>query len=221
MYKGIIFDFNGTLFWDTHLHNEAWDIFLNQFDIQLSKEEKHLKLHGKNNIQLIKDLINPDLSIEEIRDIAKRKELLYQDLVKKENLYLADGAVHMFEQLIRYHIPFTIVTASDKLNVDFFVDYLELKRWFDIDKIVFADGIIKPKPCPDMFLKAMDLLKINPHETVIFEDSETGLRAATAAKPGKIIIVDSTGAEYSHWGYEIIRSIGEIDVAKFINQMKM
>jgi len=26
--KGVIFDFNGTLFWDTDLHNKAWDAFL-------------------------------------------------------------------------------------------------------------------------------------------------------------------------------------------------
>ena len=44
--KGVIFDFNGTLFFDTHLHNQAWDIFLKKHSFVLTDEEKNLKIHG-------------------------------------------------------------------------------------------------------------------------------------------------------------------------------
>ncbi len=39
--KGVIFDFNGTLFWDTPLHNNAWDIFLEQHELYLSDSQKN------------------------------------------------------------------------------------------------------------------------------------------------------------------------------------
>jgi len=38
-YTGVIFDFNGTLFWDTGLHNEAWQIFLDKYNLHLSDEK--------------------------------------------------------------------------------------------------------------------------------------------------------------------------------------
>lgn len=38
--KGVIFDFNGTLFFDTHLHNRAWDIFLDRYSLMLQDVEK-------------------------------------------------------------------------------------------------------------------------------------------------------------------------------------
>lgn len=215
MYKGVIFDFNGTLFWDTELHNQAWDTYLRQYNIRLTNEEKHQKLHGKNNTQLIRELIDARLTDEKIEKIAREKELIYQEIAKKKNLQLAEGVIPFLEYLAGQNIPFTIVTASDKLNVDFFWEHLHLYKWFEYDKIIFADGKIKPKPFPDMYLKAMEILKIKPSETVIFEDSETGLQSAKNAKPGKLIIVDSNGADYSSWDEEIIRSFYEIDKSVF------
>lgn len=210
MFKGVIFDFNGTIFWDTPLHNKAWDIYLEQFDVRLSDKEKHLKLHGKNNNQLITDLFNADLTDQQIDTIAREKELLYQQLVKKNQLQLADGVTEIFERLKQLGIAFTIVTASDKLNVDFFFDHLDLHRWFDRDKVVFADGSLKPKPFPDMFLKGMENMHVKPHETIIFEDSETGLISAKEAKPGKIIIVNSNNMDYSSWPFKVINSFHEL-----------
>lgn len=215
MYKGVIFDFNGTLFWDTDLHNQAWDIYLAQYNIRLSDKEKHEKLHGKNNTQLIRELIDANLTDEKIEKIAREKELIYQGIAKKENLQLAEGVIPFFEFLAGRKIPFTIVTASDKLNVDFFWKHLNLHNWFEYSKIIFANGKIKPKPFPDMYLKAMELLELKPSETIIFEDSETGLQSAKSAKPGKIIIVDSNGADYSKWDEEIIRSFYDFDKSVF------
>ena len=215
MYKGVIFDFNGTLFWDTELHNRAWDVYLRQFNMKLSDEEKHQKVHGKNNTQIMNDIFGEGLTYDEIQKRSDDKELIYQDMVNEVGMKLADGALDFFEFLKKNKLPFTIVTASHKLNVDFFIEYLELERWFDPGKFIIGDGSLKGKPEPDMFLKAMDLLHVKPEETVIFEDSETGLQAAQAAKPGKIFIVNSTGRSYEHWNFEVIRTFNEVDRLMF------
>ncbi len=78
-------------------------------------------------------------------------------------------------------------------------------------KIIIADGSLKGKPAPDMFLRAMKLMKISPDETVIFEDSETGLQAARAAHPGKVYIVNSTGRCYKNWDFEVIDSFKKVN----------
>lgn len=215
MFKGVIFDFNGTLFWDTELHNKAWDLYLEQFNMALSDEEKHQKVHGKNNTRIMTDMFGEGLDNDEIQKRSNDKELIYQVMVKEIGLQLAEGAIDFFEFLKSKNIPFTIVTASHKLNVDFFISYLELEKWFDVDKIVYGDGSIKGKPSPNMFLHAMNLLKIKQAETIIFEDSETGLQAAKNANPGKVFIVNSTNREYSNWNFDVIRSFHEVNRVLF------
>lgn len=49
MIEGVIFDFNGTLFWDTPYHNRAWDIYLQSHGRQISDHDKDLYIHGKPN----------------------------------------------------------------------------------------------------------------------------------------------------------------------------
>jgi beta-phosphoglucomutase-like phosphatase (HAD superfamily) len=55
-YKGVIFDFNGTLFWDTDLHNKAWLKFASNHGQKLTKEELKVKLHGKVNRDILEYL---------------------------------------------------------------------------------------------------------------------------------------------------------------------
>jgi HAD superfamily hydrolase (TIGR01509 family) len=215
-YLAVIFDFNGTLFWDTALHNATWDRYLKDYNIQLSDTEKHLRLHGKNNRQIVQDLFGHDVSEEEIARISREKELRYQEMVIEKNLQLADGAEELLIFLKQESIPVSIVTASDKLNVDFFIEYLNLTRWFDPDRIIFNDGTMKGKPDPEMFLLAMQRMDAKPEETVIFEDSETGITAAHRARPGKLFIVNSTESDYSHWKYPVISSFREVNRDLFI-----
>ncbi len=46
---------------------------------------------------------------------------------------------------------------------------------------IAADEIDRPKPAPDMYLRACELLRVAPADTLAFEDSMTGLRSARAA----------------------------------------
>ena len=216
MYKAVIFDFNGTLFWDTKLHNEAWDSYLEKYDICLTDRQKHLHLHGKNNRQIVLDLFGKTVSEAEIERISREKELMYQQMVQDTRLRLADGVVDLFLFLKEQGIAIAIVTASDKLNVDFFIRYLQLKKWFEASRIIFNDGSMKGKPDPDMFLIAMEKLGYSAAETVIFEDSDNGIMAAHLAKPGKLIIVNSAANDYSKWQYQVIKSFHELDRAIFL-----
>ena len=213
--KGVIFDFNGTLFFDTHLHNQAWDLFLKKHSIALTDEEKNFKIHGKNNAEIMSNLFSKDLSEDDIKTLSIEKEDIYQSLCLKEKMALAPGVLDFLEYLDKNQIPFTIATASDLYNLQFYFEHLELKRYFDLDRIVYSNGRIKSKPHPEIFLKAMDVLKIDASETLIFEDSTSGILAAENSKAKKIIIVDSANNDYSKWNYDVITSFKEIDTAIF------
>ena len=91
-YKGVVFDFNGTLFLDTDLHNKAWDIFLKNHAIKLSDADKNKMLHGKNNRDIMKNLFGPDLASDVSTFYIQEKEAIYRDICSQSKRGLAPGA---------------------------------------------------------------------------------------------------------------------------------
>lgn len=45
---GVIFDFNGTLFWDSEYQETSWDNYLEIHNINLNKAQKKEYIHGRN-----------------------------------------------------------------------------------------------------------------------------------------------------------------------------
>jgi len=211
MFKGAVFDFNGTLFWDTHLHNEAWDIFLLRHEIYLSDEEKLKVLHGKNNELIIEELFGNKLTPGEARELYLEKENIYQKMCIDRNMDLAPGVISLLDFLKTLRFPMTIATASGIENVEFYFEYLDLEKWFRRVSVSYNDGATKSKPDPEIFIKAINKLGISPEKTVIFEDSVAGIKAAESSGAGKVIIVSSTAFDYSSFPHEVITDFDHVD----------
>jgi len=209
-FKGLVFDFNGTLVWDTPYHNQAFDIFLEKHNIQLSDQEKTIKIHGKTNADIMRGLFNRELDDGEITKFSIEKETIYQNLVK-EDLHFASGVENLFNFLKLKNIPFCIATSSDLFNVKFYFRQLQLHRWFSDDHVIYNDGTLKGKPEPNIFLRAASILQLSPRELVIFEDSKAGVVAAENAGAGKIYIVNSINDNFSGFNHELITSFDEVD----------
>ena len=124
---------------------------------------------------------------------------------------LAPGSIDFFEFLMDQQIPFTIATASDLYNVEFYFKHLDLDLYFDKLSVVYSDGIMKSKPNPEIFQKAIDILGLKAREVLIFEDSISGIEAAENLKAEGIIIVNSNNNDYSKWDYQKIVDFSEVD----------
>jgi len=208
--KGIVFDYNGTLFWDTQLHIDAWMKYCAERGIPLTIEDFYRKVHGKTNEAILKILFDGKLSPEESAFEAEEKERMYREICVAKGLQLAAGVEELLDRLKEVRIPFTIATASYISNVQFFYEFSRLDRWFRFEDLVFLDGKIQGKPSPAMYLKAMQNIKCEPKDVLIFEDSPPGIQAAQAAQAGKIILVNSDGRDYSAYPYEVIQDFHEV-----------
>ena len=194
MYKGIIFDFNGTLFWDSEKHQEAWREFSKRLRTPgFTDEEMRDYMFGRTNEDIIKYLIGKQPTKEMVDNLAKEKEAVYREMCRKDkvNTVLAPGAVQFLDFLKENNIPHTIATMSEKDNVDFFIEEFNLAKWFDIDKIVYADGTIPGKPAPDIYEKAAKNLELSPQDCIVVEDAVSGIESARTANIGKIIAIAS------------------------------
>ena len=215
MYKGAIFDFNGTLFWDTAFHDRAFDIFLEKHGVQLTDEEKRVKIHGQTNPDIMRGIFGNHLTEQQIQDYSQVKELIYRQLCIND-LKLASGAEELFDFFKAKGIPFTIATSAGIENVSFYFENMHLDRWFSMDKVVYNNGTFRGKPHPDVFINAAGKLDLLPEQTVIFEDSVPGIEAAENAGAGKIYIVNSYGENYSRFSHDIITDFSQVDRKLFV-----
>ncbi len=218
MYKGIIFDFNGTLFFDSEKHLEAWREFSKRVrDHAFTDEEMRDYMFGRTNEDILAYLLGRKPEPELVEQLAQEKEAVYREMCRKdkENMVLAPGAVEFLDYLKENNIPTTIATMSEKNNVDFFIEEFNLAKWFELDKIVFDDGNIKGKPAPDIYLKAAKNLGLKPEECIVVEDAVSGIEAARAAGIGKIIAIASMESEDLYKNIpavsQIIKNFDEID----------
>jgi beta-phosphoglucomutase-like phosphatase (HAD superfamily) len=223
-YRGIIFDFNGVLWWDTELQEQAWKSFSkNLRGTSLTKAEMKIHVHGRNNKHTLSYLVGHNVNSDELEQLTQEKENIYRELclAKGKDFKLSPGAKELLSYLVKHSIPNTIATASEKSNLDFFIKYLKLDKWFNVSKIVYDNGKLQGKPAPDIYLKACKNIQLNPKECIVVEDAISGIRAARAARIGKIIAL---GARYKEPGLKelegynnVIENLGEINCNKLFS----
>lgn len=208
-YNGIIFDFNGTLFWDSELHMEAWREFSRRLRGTSFSDEEMLKyMFGRTNEDIIAYAIGKRPSPELVEKFAVEKEQVYRDMCKRhpEIFKLAPFAEEFLNYLKESNIPRTIATMSEKDNVDFYIKEFHLEKWFDVEKIVYSDGIIPGKPAPDIYLIAAKRLGLAPQNCIVVEDAISGINAAKNAGIGKVVAIASMEKPdfYSDLGVDLI-----------------
>jgi len=188
----VIFDFNGTLYFDSHLHIAAWKCFLARHHFPAMTDEQFKeKFLGRNNAEIMEMLHGRVLPTEEMEALAEEKEAIYRDICRErpEELHLVAGAEDFFDALKAQGIPFTIATGSGKSNVDFYFDVFRLDRWFDYSKVVYDDGTLPGKPDPAVYLKVTALMGLDPADCMVFEDSFSGIHSAHNAGIGRIAAI--------------------------------
>lgn len=208
---GVIFDFNGTLFWDSKYQESSWDEFLEAHQIYLTQAQKKEYIHGRNGKDTLEILFQRKFSDAEVEQYTEEKEILYRNECLKHEMKLAPGATALFDYLKAHEIPMAIATASGKTNVDFFIDQFNLLKYFAEEHIIYNDGKIKGKPNPEIFEKAIRTLGVIAEASIIFEDSFSGIQAALNCKVGNVIIVNSTQEDYSPFNLPVIDHFDAFD----------
>ncbi|VUD67430.1 Phosphorylated carbohydrates phosphatase [Thalassocella blandensis] len=189
-YEAVIFDFNGVLLWDAPLHEKAWQVAAHKLrGSELSEDEFLYHVHGRPNAHILSYILGRQVQGEELLGLIDFKESMYRDLCieSPEVFALSPGAVSLFDQLAQHQIPFTIATASEITNLNFFIKTLGLDAWFDTDLIIYDDGVIAGKPAPDMYALAAHKLGCEAERCIVVEDAVSGFRSAQAAGIGYII----------------------------------
>ena len=189
--KGLLFDFDGTLFFNSDLHARAIGRVFEQ-DHGLPMPDDHTlitRIFGRPNPEIYRDMVDPHATEEQMNRFDARKEEEFQALCLEhpDRLHLVEGAVELLNYLKKNQIPYAIATCAPRTNVEFYWKHLGLGNWFDESNMVYGDGSFPGKPAPDIYLMAAEKLGLASEECAVFEDGASGIEAAVRAGCGAII----------------------------------
>lgn len=187
--SAVIFDFNGTMVFDSPYHDLAWKVFSKQIrGYAMDDEEIKTNVHGKVNDKIIQYL-KPEINADERAKLSLEKEAAYRKLAleDREHYHLVPGLPAYLNELKAKGIKRNIASASIKENIDFFIDTFQLANWFDVDKITYDDGSYANKIA--MFKDAAKRIDVEVSDCIIFEDSFSGIHCAKAVNAKKIVVI--------------------------------
>ncbi|MEJ7739972.1 MAG: HAD family phosphatase [Chitinophagaceae bacterium] len=184
--KACIFDVNGTLIDDMNYHFDAWSYILNdKLDANLSEDEVRDQMYGKN-AELLVRVFGPDrFTADEMKELSSEKENRYQQAFLP-HLILIPGLTALLKELQENGILMAIGSAAIPFNINFVLDNLNIRHYFKA--IISADDVRLSKPDPETFLRAAELMQVEPDACIVFEDAPKGVEAAQNAGMSCIVL---------------------------------
>ena len=182
-FKAYLFDCDGTIVDSMPLHYVAWKTVLAEWGCEFD-EELFYSWGGMPVAEIIAALnVRHGLTMP-AEEIARRKEGMYYNILPElkavpevlEHIHMSHGA-----------IPFAVVSGSTRDSVTKSLNTLGILDRFET--VVCAGDYTKSKPDPEPFLVAAKRLGVKPEECLVFEDTEMGIQAATAAGMASVKIL--------------------------------
>lgn len=172
--KLIIVDLDGTLFDTKDVNYYAYKEAIAPYGYDMDYRYYCDFCNGRHYLDFLPQITTDDKAT--LSAIHKAKKTAYRKYLDKAvlNQRLVDVI-----RLARLEYKTAIVTTASKENCDDILSRFDIADLFDL--VLTHDDITKSKPDPEGFLKAMRFFDAKPEETIIFEDSEVGLRAAESS----------------------------------------
>ncbi|WP_353065948.1 HAD family phosphatase [Tunturibacter psychrotolerans] len=182
-FKAYLFDCDGTIVDSMPLHYIAWKTVLAEWNCEFG-EQTFYAWGGMPVSEIISALNVRDGLAMPGEEVAKRKEALYFEILPE-----LKAVPEVLEHIEFSHgqIPFAVVSGSTRDSVTSSLEVLGLLDKFET--LVCAGDYERSKPDPEPFLIAAKRLGVSPEDCLVFEDTEMGIQAATAAGMASVKIL--------------------------------
>ncbi len=173
----LIFDMDGVIVDSNPMHRESWAVFNRRYGVETT-EEMHQRMYGKRNDEIVRDFFGDGITPQEVDARGRAKERLYREMIAGRTEEMLVPGLRAFLERHR-DLPMGVASNAEPENVAFVLDQTGLRPYFRA--VVDGHQVRNPKPHPDVYLLAAGLLKTEPANCIVFEDSHSGAAAAAAA----------------------------------------
>ena len=173
----LIFDMDGVIIDSNPMHRASWVAFNRRYGLETT-EEMHQFMYGKRNDQIVRGFYGDGITAEEVEERGRAKERLYREMIAGRTETMLVPGLRAFLERHR-DLPMAVGSNAGPQNVAFVLEETGLRPYFRV--VVDGHQVHKPKPHPDLYLRAAELLETEPANCIVFEDSHSGVAAALAA----------------------------------------
>lgn len=158
------------------MHTEAWRIYLDRHG--LAPGDIAERMHGRRNDEIVAQYFGNELSPEEVFEHGAGKERLFREMMRPYlDEHLVPGVVDFLNSYDS--IPCALASNAEPPNIEFVLEGAEIRQYFDV--VIDGHQVDRPKPHPDIYLRAAERLGVTAGRCVVFEDSPAGVQAGLAA----------------------------------------
>jgi beta-phosphoglucomutase-like phosphatase (HAD superfamily) len=180
-YKAVLFGSIGTLIETSDLQRQAFNQAFYESDLNWNWSPEEYKLlltnsGGQNRIQNYAKLNGMNVNAKALHD---KKTEIFNKLMVKENISLRPGVSDIVNYAKNNNLPIAFVTSTSAQNINIVFDAIirELKR-SDFSFIGNDSMVSRPKPNPDIYIKALSELNLDAKDCIAIEDTEVSMEAA-------------------------------------------
>lgn len=187
MLKAVIFDVDGTLLDTERIYMRAWKEAAAELGYVMTDAllRKTRAVDAKLAARIFEEEIGNGFSYQEARPIRVR---IAEELIQRESPLLKPGVLELLDFLEENRIQLSVASSTNTEKTKEHLAESEIAHRFSVT--VGGDMVTKGKPEPDIFLKAAQLLGVEPGECIVVEDSPAGIRAAVAAGMRAVLVPD-------------------------------
>jgi HAD superfamily hydrolase (TIGR01509 family) len=176
MLKSLIFDMDGVLLDSMQSHADAWIQVSREWGVHVSRDDIY-EIEGANHVlglQWLFEKAGMDLAPEHYGPILARKVEIFSSISQVRPF---EGIHGCLEKLGKF-FDLAVVTGSERVTVMRLLDEF-FPGTFDV--VVCGDDVLRGKPFPDPYLKAVEMLSVLKEECIVIENAPMGVEAAKSA----------------------------------------
>ncbi len=174
--RAVIYDFDDTIVESERINDALFaELLLTDYSLPLSPEELDI-LYGYSWSGVFEWLAANKGFTRSLKEVWKTFVQKKRDFLRGRTLRVAKG----FDRMLSLPVAQAIVSGSTRAEIELMMDNVGMPA-DSVSLILSDEDCARGKPDPQGFLMALDALKAEARETVVFEDSPAGIQAARAA----------------------------------------
>ena len=191
--SAVVFDFNGTLYFDYKENRDAWDEISQRYRNRHFKDKEYDSMMGMTDYSCVRRILGENTDEETLKKVSEEKENIYLSLCRERSLRIETEAREFIIRLKRDNIKVLIASSAPKMNMRWYYENAGIRDLFTPEYIIAGREDIPSKPAPDIFRLALETAHTAPEDAICFEDSPNGLRAGLATPFRKVYCISSPG----------------------------